>query len=141
VKVRCLGAQASTASEGDIETDSDDNSHPEIDPMLISASGTGSDVVPNAGVKQEATAEPEPGCILGRSNEGSRKKDRFEVPAAAHGGLELAADLEGGPDPLAKPEQQGGPYTSIAAGTTGTDSLAEPRRAHTDFKVGPLAST
>src|SRR5687768_18384254 len=59
VNVRSLGAQASITSEGDIETDSDDNSHPEINSMLVAASGTREDVVPHTRVKQEAAAEPE----------------------------------------------------------------------------------
>jgi hypothetical protein len=141
VDVRSLGAQASTASEGDIETDSDDNSHPGISSMLVPASGTRKDVVPHARVKQEAAAEPEPGCVLGRSNERSRNKDRFKVPAPAHCSLELAAELEGGPDSFTEPEQQGGTDTPMAASTTAADSVGEPRRAQTDFEIGSPAST
>ena len=109
--------------------------------MLIPASGTGSDVVPRARVKQEAAAEPEPGCVLGGSNERPGKKDCFEVPAAAQGGLELGAELEGGPDSFAEPEQQSGTDAPIAPGATAADSLGESRCAQTDLNVGPLAST
>ena len=109
--------------------------------MLLPAPGTRKDVVPHARVKQDATAEPEPWCVFGRSNERPSKKDCFEVPAAAQGGLELAAKLQGGADSFAEPEQQGGTDGPMAAGTTATDSLGEPRRTGTDFEIGSLAST
>src|SRR5687768_16232541 len=141
VNVRSLGAQASITSEGDIETDSDENSHPEINSMLVAASGTREDVVPPTRVKQEAAAEPEPGCILGGGNERSRNKDRFKVPSPAHSILDLARELQGGIDPLAQTQQQRRTQGSIAAGATAPDSLGEPRPARTDFKVGPLSST
>ena len=141
VNVRSLGTQASIAAEGDIETDSDDNSDPEINSVLLPASGAGSDVIPNARVKQDAAAEPEPGCILRKSNEGSSEKHSFKVPAAAQGGLKFTAELECGRDPLTDPERQGGTDSPIAASTTAAYSLGEPRRAQTDLNVGPLACT
>jgi hypothetical protein len=141
VDVRSLGTEASIVPEGDVETDSDDNSHPEINSMLVSASGTRKDVVTDARVKQDTAAEPEPGRILGWSNEHSRNKDRFKVPPPAHCGLELAADLEGGPDSFAEPEHQGRTDGPIAASTTAAYSLGEPCRAQTDFEIGSLAST
>lgn len=127
--------------EGDIETGSDDNSDPEINSMLVPASGTSGDVVPDARVKQDTAAEPEPWCILRGGNERSRDQDRFKMPPPAHCSLELAAKLESGRDPLTDPEQQGGSYAPIAPGTPAADALGEPRRAETDFEIGSLPST